>query len=215
VLWRHGRTAWNRIDRFQGQLDTPLDEVGRQQAENAAALLVALGPDRLVASDLERARDTAAYLAEATGIDVTYDERLREVFLGGWQGRTRPEVAAEYPDELTAWLAGEDARRGGGETMVEVGERAAAAVRAHLDGMPEGATLVAVTHGGTARACIGTLLGLDVAVWSQLGPLGNCCWSVLAEGRLSAPEGASRWRLLEHNAGTLPTPVERGGDDAR
>ena len=62
-----------------------------------------------------------------------------------------------------------------------------------------------VTHGGTARAVIGTLLGLPVEHWDVFGGLANCSWSVLEEA------GRDEWRLAEHNAGTLPEAVV--GDD--
>ena len=68
--------------------------------------------------------------------------------------------------------------------------------------------LVAVTHGGTARATIGHLLGLTPDQWRVLGGLANACWSVLSA---AGPPDATRWRLTEHNAGTLPEPVV--GDD--
>ncbi len=63
VLWRHGRTEWNAAKRFQGQIDVSLDAVGLAQAESAAALLAGLHPDRIVSSDLSRARATAEALS--------------------------------------------------------------------------------------------------------------------------------------------------------
>jgi probable phosphoglycerate mutase len=59
---------------------------------------------------------------------------------------------------------------------------------------------VVVSHGGTIRTMIGRLLDLDPALWERFGGLSNCCWSVLGQG-------VRGWRLLEHNAGTLPQPV--------
>ena len=67
--------------------------------------------------------------------------------------------------------------------------------------VPPGGTLVVVTHGGSARAAIGSLLDLPLDRWAVVGGLANCCWSVLEEAR---PAG---WRLVEHNAGSLPEPV--------
>lgn len=96
-------------------------------------------------------------------------------------------------------------RRGGGELETEVADRAAPVVLRHADGLPDGGTLVVVSHGGTIRTTIGRLLGLEAYHWEGLGGLSNCCWSVLGEG-------ARGWRLLEHNAGTLPEPV-LGDDD--
>ncbi|RYY43820.1 MAG: histidine phosphatase family protein, partial [Actinomycetales bacterium] len=68
VLWRHGRTEWNVAGRVQGQTDTSLDDVGREQARAAAARLASLRPVRILSSDLERARDTAEELSRVTGV---------------------------------------------------------------------------------------------------------------------------------------------------
>lgn len=206
VLWRHGRTAWNVGGRFQGQLDPPLDEVGVAQAARSAAVLAEMRPCVLVSSDLQRARSTAAALASAAGLAVAEDAGLREIALGTWQGLTRPQVQEQFPEEYAAWLAGEDVRRGHGETYAEVGRRCSAVLRASLESVPAGGVLVAVVHGGTARAAIGTLLDLDPGAWWRFAPLGNCRWSVLLE----AERG---WRLEEHNAGQLPSADEGRGDD--
>lgn len=96
-------------------------------------------------------------------------------------------------------------RRGGGELETEVADRAAPVVLQHVDKLPADGTLVVVSHGGTIRTTIGRLLGLEARHWESFGGLSNCCWSVLGEG-------ARGWRLLEHNAGTLPEPV-LGDDD--
>lgn len=111
----------------------------------------------------------------------------------------------QFGDQYAAWKRGEPVRRGGGELETEVADRAAPFVLGHADKLPAGGTLVVVSHGGTIRTTIGRLLGLESRHWESLGGLSNCCWSVLGEG-------ARGWRLLEHNAGTLPEPV-LGDDD--
>jgi len=195
LLVRHGRTAWNAQRRFQGQLDPPLDEVGVAQAAAVAPVLAALEPVALLCSDLQRARDTAAPLAAMTGLLVAPDARLREIALGEWQGLTRAEAAERFPVEHEEWTLGRDVRRGGstGETYAEVGRRAVACLDDALDSAGEG-LVVAVTHGGTARAVIGTLLGLPRDLWSRIGPLGNCRSVVLRRGETAG------WRLAEHNS---------------
>jgi glucosyl-3-phosphoglycerate phosphatase len=206
VLLRHGRTEWNATGRFQGQLDSPLDGVGRAQAAAAGVAVAPMQPDALVASDLSRARDTALEVSAATGLDVAIDPRLREINLGSWQGLTRAEARAQFPEEYAHWQTGEDARRGGGETYAECGARAAECVQEYLDELGPGALLVAVTHGSAARATIGTMIGMDPDTWWRLAPLSNCRWSLLADmGR--------GWRIEEHNAGS--PPEEETGDDAR
>jgi len=200
VVWRHGRTTWNFEGRFQGQMDSPLDDTGLAQARAAAGVLARLAPDALVSSDLERAARTARELARLSGLDVSYDDGLREAYLGTWQGLTHGEVEQRFPGELAAWMRGDLERRGGGETNAEVAERAVTVIERALEKLPDVGTLVAVTHGYAARVAIGRMIGLPQVHWRALGALSNCCWSVLGWS-------GHGWALLEHNAGTLPQPV--------
>ncbi|WP_034277146.1 histidine phosphatase family protein [Actinospica robiniae] len=205
VLWRHGQTEWNLEGRLQGQTDVPLDEIGRAQAQAAARLLAALEPDVVISSDLSRAEDTASALARLVKLEVELDEGLRETYVGTWQGLTDEEIKAKFPEEYAAWRKDHyHQRRGGGELEAEVAERAVAAIERALARVPARGTIVVVTHGGTARVAIARLLGLPEQAAGVLGGLSNCCWSVLGEGHRG-------WRLLEHNAGSLPEPVI--GDD--
>lgn len=205
ILWRHGQTSWNLERRFQGSTDIELTDTGTAQARRAARLLASLKPDAIVASDLKRAVATAAELAAVTGLPVTHEEGLRETYAGEWQGLTHDEIIARFGDQYDAWKRGEAVRRGGGELETEVADRAAPIVLRHAEKLPDNGTLVVVSHGGTIRTTIGRLLGLESHHWEGLGGLSNCCWSVLGQG-------ARGWRLLEHNAGTLPEPV-LGDDD--
>lgn len=206
VLLRHGRTAWNAERRFQGHADPPLDEVGRVQAYEVAALVAALRPDFLISSDAARALQTAQRLAAATGLTPQVEPRLRERGLGHWEGLTRDEVAAAYPDEYADWIAGKDVSRRGGETREQV---AARAVAAYHD-LPDVPIAVLVTHSATAMALSTALLGLDQQV-HVLGPLANCHWSELVA------DGAAGWRLRAHNLGVpgvvVPVPVVGEPDD--
>ncbi|MDJ0340165.1 histidine phosphatase family protein [Streptomyces sp. H10-C2] len=205
VLWRHGQTEWNLEQRFQGSTDIPLTADGLAQARRSARLLGALEPAAIIASDLQRASATAAELAAVTRLGVTHYEGLRETYAGDWQGLTHTEIVALHGEQYAAWKRGEPVRRGGGELETEVADRAAPVVLSEAEKLADGGTLVVVSHGGTIRTTIGRLLGLEPGHWEALGGLSNCCWSVLGEG-------ARGWRLLEHNAGTLPEPVL--GDDS-
>jgi broad specificity phosphatase PhoE len=199
VLWRHGRTEWNATGRFQGQLDPPLDDEGRTQAVRAAPHLVAAGlsPDDtvVVSSDLSRAAETAATLTALLGVPLRLDERLREHGMGSWEGLTRDEVAARFPEQFADWTAGRPVRGRGGEDPAEVAERALAA----LADLPEATTAVVVTHGGTAGRLLERLLGLGADHRRVFGPLGNCSWSELVVQ-------GSCWRLLRHNSAALQLP---------
>ena len=162
-----------------------------------AQVLVEAAPALVVTSDLVRAAATAQALADAVGLTPVGDVRLRELDLGRWQGLTSEQAREQFPDEHAAWRSGRDVPRGGGETYAQAGERAASSVADHLRSVPPGGTLVAVTHGGTARAALGVLLDLPPAAWPRLAPLGNTCWSVLVEGDVG-------WRLERHNTGLGP-----------
>jgi probable phosphoglycerate mutase len=191
VLLRHGRTGDNAAGRVQGQRDTALDAQGRAQAEAVAGPLAALRPVTLLTSDLSRAVDTARPVARATGLEPVLDARLRELHLGSWQGLTSEQARERFPQEHADWRAGRDVPRGGGETYSQAAERAVECLVEHL---PESGTLLAVTHGGTARAAIGRLLDLPVPCWGSLAGLDNTCWSVVAES-------GRGWRLERHGVG--------------
>jgi probable phosphoglycerate mutase len=192
LLLRHGRTAHNASGRFQGQVDVPLDDVGRAQALRVAPLIAARRPVTIISSDSSRAVDTAMAVAELTGHEVLLEQALREIDVGGWAGLTLDEVKATFPQEYEDWVNGnrEQLRRGGGETYGEVGARAFTAVWPLLDG-PMDEVVLAVTHGGTARSLIDVLLGIPVRMRHVLGGLPNAGWSRLEEGRFG-------WRLAEH-----------------
>jgi len=198
VLWRHGQTVWNAEGRFQGQSDIPLDPTGEAQAERAARLLAGLRPDAIISSDLRRATATAAPLARISGLTVTLDKDLRERYGGAWEGLNDAQIRERYPAEHAAWAPPD------GESLAAVGERVAGVLQRVADGLPAGALAVVVSHGAAIRTGLSRLLGLPDELWGALGPLANCAWSVAGLRR-----GA--WRLLEHNAGTLPEPVL--GDD--
>lgn len=201
VLWRHGRTEWNAAGRFQGQTDVELDDTGRQQARESAARLAALEPDLLVSSDLKRTRDTTEVLAALVDCPVDLDERLRETFAGEWQGCTSAEIAERWPDEYKLWRSGDPLLRvGGGETRQEVADRVVAAVTDAAARLPDDGLAVLTSHGGAARLGIAALIGMPLRLFTNIGGLSNCSWSMLREGE----EG---WILVEHNAGTLPPPV--------
>lgn len=195
LILRHGRTTWNAQNRYQGQADPPLDALGTAQAEAAASLLGMFAPDLIVSSDLQRASATADALGAATGLPVVLDARLRERSLGHWEGLTRDEVEAAYPEEFLEWRAGRNVSRRGGETREEVTARTSE-LFAQLPPVP---VVVLVTHSATALALTEAILGLEHER-HILGPLANCHWSDLQRSD-DAPGVPVTWRLRAHNAG--------------
>ncbi|GAA2600013.1 histidine phosphatase family protein [Winogradskya consettensis] len=206
IVWRHGNTDWNAGHRVQGQTDVPLNDLGRQQAVDAAELLVRLRPDVLVSSDLVRASDTAAALAALTGLSPSYDKRLRERYFGQWQGLTMAEVAEQRPDEHARWTAGADVIGGDVETLDDLGERVADGLQAAADLVPAGGTVVVATHGAAARSGVGHLLGWPREQLRSLRALQNCHWVELSH------DGSRGWQLAAYNVGPfserpVPPPV--------
>jgi glucosyl-3-phosphoglycerate phosphatase len=194
VLWRHGQTIWNAQRRFQGQTDVPLDDTGEAQAASAASRLATLRPDAIFSSDLSRAAGTAVPLARLTGLAVTLDKDLRERSGGSWEGLTDTEIAERFPVERATWSPPD------GEPSAAVADRVGAALHRIAETLGDSGLAVVVSHGAALRLGMARLLRLPDDVFGVLGPLSNCSWSVLGQR-------SGRWRLLEHNAGTLPEPV--------
>ncbi len=201
VLWRHGQTDWNLVNRFQGHSDIPLNQTGIEQARRAAPLLFGLRPSKIISSDLIRAKQTAEELANLSKLPIHIDPALRETNGGKWEGRTGAENRADDYEKFVNWLDGNDEPAGDfGERRSEIALRAVTAIEKALDQETE--TLVVVTHGGTARIIIGKMLGLPMTQWASIGGLSNASWSILENGHHRAG-----WILVEHNAGSLPEPI--------
>jgi probable phosphoglycerate mutase len=206
IVWRHGNTDWNAGNRVQGQTDVPLNELGRQQAVDAAELLVRLHPAAIVSSDLQRAADTASALAALTGLSVRQDERLRERYFGVWEGLTMAEVKAARPDEHARWQAGADVVGGDVETLTDLGKRVADGLLEAAELAPPGGTVVVATHGAGARQGIGQVLGWPMEQLRTLRALQNCHWVELTH------DAARGWQLGAYNVGPfsdrpVPPPV--------
>lgn len=149
IAIRHGETAWNVDTRIQGQLDIPLNERGRWQAEQAALALAGEAIDAIYTSDLWRAYDTALCIDKAKGVRLATREGLRERGFGAFQGKTFAEIEAAWPDQALVWRKRDPhwAPPGGGESLLTMRERATDAV-AELAARHLGQQIVVVTHGG-------------------------------------------------------------------
>jgi glucosyl-3-phosphoglycerate phosphatase len=192
VLVRHGESAWNAINRLQGQADAPLSDLGREQARALRHTLAALPDLGTATSDLSRARDTAI-LAGYDGAEE--DVRWRERSLGVWEGHLEAEVPA---DELTAFREGEHVPEGG-ESWAELQARVGAAV----ENLATRGSWLVFTHGGCVRAAVAHLTGADHR--TIVGPANTSItvlelgrrrrvlafnWSPTSDGRVHIPEGS-------------------------
>ena len=167
LLLRHAETDWNRERRFQGWRDVPLSASGREQARSAARLLAATPLTAVWSSPLARARETAALIAAPHTLPVRESDAFKEMGFGTWEGLTREEVQARFPDALAAWAARpHEARWPGAESLAAVRARALGGLE-ELRQAHKGQTVCLVSHGITSRVLILEALGLGLdRLWS-------------------------------------------------
>ena len=173
-LFRHGETDWNREERFQGHIDVPLNDRGREQAREVARRLRERGAklDAVISSDLSRAWETAEIvvrtlaseeLLSPTPLELLKHTGLREAHLGEAQGLTHAEIEARYGTELiTRWrswrVTDADVSYPGGETGAVVLARVLGALEELALARPELAHIGVATHGGVIRRVMQKLL---------------------------------------------------------
>ncbi len=194
LLVRHGRTAANVEQRWQGHGDWPLDETGTAQAQRLRFVLPAV--DALYASPLARAAATATAIADIQGREIRYDDDLKEIGFGSWENLTMEEIAAADPDGWTVFAEGTDVARGGtGETFDSVRIRMTVAIDRIIENH-KGATVAAVSHGGATRAYLAGVLGLTYADRARIHNMVNTGFSRFLYGN-RGPVLAS-WNVAPH-----------------
>jgi 2,3-bisphosphoglycerate-dependent phosphoglycerate mutase len=148
ITLRHGETAWNAEQRIQGQLDVPLNDTGRWQAQRLGLALQDAGIQVVYSSDLSRTADTAAAFAGPAGLPVQIDLRLRERHFGEWQGCTYAELHERWPEDADAWRRRDPGfGPAGGETLTAFHERSIA-IYTELCARHPGQVIAVFAHGG-------------------------------------------------------------------
>jgi probable phosphoglycerate mutase len=201
-LVRHCQTAWNVEGRFLGCTDLPLTEGGQAQAATLVPAFARIPLVAIYTSDLQRAVATAAPIAEAHGLPVQTDPRLREMHQGDLEGFTGAEMRPRYTDFFAAWEADPaDVVVPGGESLRQMLARASAAVReitaAHV-GVGETHMLI-VSHGLTLQAIIGEAIGLDLRYALRLRPQHGSVSTLLLPGTDGKPRHPILTRLNDRN----------------
>lgn len=161
-LVRHGATSRTAEDRFSGDAGVDLSEEGREQVRALAERLRLCPIDAVYASPLSRTRQTAEIIAERRPLPIAMRDGLREIGHGHWEGLSRREVEARFPDEYSAWE--EDPftyAPEGGESGLSVLARALPVVREIMVAHP-GQTVLVVSHKATIRLLLASLLGFDM-----------------------------------------------------
>ena len=170
VLVRHGQTEWNRVERFRGRADVPLNAAGLAQAEAASRRIAAAWrPAAVYASPLSRAVRTAEAIARPLNLLVQVAPGLVDIDYGQWQGLTPDEARQRWPEMAHAWYeAPHRARIPGGETLAALQTRAMAAVR-ELAAEHEGQTIVLVSHTVVNRVILLGVVGAGLERFWGLG----------------------------------------------
>lgn len=178
VIWliRHGETEWSISGRHTGRTDLPLTAAGLARAATLAPRVAGIDAGLVLASPLQRARDTA----EAAGLAPELDDDLVEWDYGAWEGRTTAEIRAEAHDP--GWLVWDHPVPPGatpGEQVVDVGDRADRVIARCRPVLAGGRDCILVAHGHVLRiltarwlglpAIDGRLFALDPARLSALG----------------------------------------------
>ncbi len=155
---RHGQTDANAASIWQGQGDVGLSDVGREQAMSLRRRLAAKDYDFVYSSDLRRSTQTS----ELAGLEPTEDASWREMDIGAWEGLTRTEVQARFPEVMARLQSGDrHMEMGGGESWHEFGHRINAAVERLIAETPPGSRVLVMAHGGVINAALLECLGFQ------------------------------------------------------
>ncbi len=193
IMLRHGRTEANAQGLLQGRIDPDLDELGVRQAAAAASAIGNV--DRVIASPLARAQQTAA----AFGVAVETDERFIELDYGDWEGMP---VRAVPQQTWADWRADLTFTPPGGESLAELSIRVRAGLE-DLASQAEDANIVIVSHVSPIKASAAWALGVgDQATWRMF--LGQASISRLAIGQ-GGPR-LTAFNVTEHLEGLDPGP---------
>jgi ribonuclease H / adenosylcobalamin/alpha-ribazole phosphatase len=169
-LIRHGETADNLQMRYLGVRDEALTENGKEQASRVAEALSRVPVKMVISSHLRRARDTAAKIQHACGIELRLDERLAEGSFGNWEGLTRAEVlelGSRDAKLLAQWESEPSCAPPEGESMESIQRRIVALAEELLNDFPN-SSLALVSHVGPIKALLCSVLGIPLQASRRL-----------------------------------------------
>ncbi|WP_293349529.1 MULTISPECIES: histidine phosphatase family protein [unclassified Microcoleus] len=161
LLVRHGETDWNRAGKFQGQIDVPLNDNGREQARQAAEFLKDVKLDFAISSSMLRPKETAEIILKYHGdLQLELRDELREISHGLWEGKFESEIEASYPGLLEEWKTSpENVQMPEGENLEQVSTRAIAAWREIVKSVS--GTGIVVAHDAVNKALLCHLFNLE------------------------------------------------------
>lgn len=168
---RHGETTWNRAGRIQGQKNTGLTELGRQQARELREELLEVEFDQVISSDLHRCRETTALLLEGRDLPIGYSKRFRERGFGGLEGLTWNEARSQHPS-----LFQSTGVQASVKPELEIEDQGTTFRDRVLEGLariprryPEARRVLLVTHGGVIKVLLREAEGNKTFMVSNCG----------------------------------------------
>jgi len=168
ILVRHGETDWNKQGRFQGQIDIPLNQNGKAQAQAASKFLKDVSIQKAFSSSLSRPKETAQIiLKEHPGIDISLKDNLIEIGHGKWEGKLETEIKSDWPDLLKMWKSlPEKVQMPDGENIKEVSKRSITGWMEICKSLKNDETALVVAHDAVNKTILCHLLGLTPSeIW--------------------------------------------------
>lgn len=202
-LIRHGETAWNAQNRFQGHQDSPLTAIGIAQAQAAAHYLRNHTLTALYSSDLPRTLQTAAPIASATGLPIVQEPALRERNLGIFEGLTREEIAERFAEDFARYKAREPEHIiPSGESLSQLNQRGLAIMetlaRRHV-----GERIGIVSHGALLTTFLRHLNSIPLHLPSQFAIHNG------SVSRIRFDHASNTWTIVSQGEILHPTPESR------
>ena len=178
-LIRHGETDWNATGRIQGQMQSQLTDLGKQQARSLQSELLGFNFDRVFSSSSIRARQTADLALEHIEQPFTYLDSLREIYLAQWEGHLYKEIEARDPQGMHAFRHQPhlfDVE--GAETFFDLQKRALAAIGDIIAQCP-GQEIAIVSHGAWIKSALCHYEGRAMSEFWEPPRMHNCCHSII------------------------------------
>jgi broad specificity phosphatase PhoE len=206
-LVRHGETYWNEMERMQGWQDSALTSKGRYTASLLAFALGRIPLRAVYASTSARAIATAGILVAGRDLPIRTSDDLREIGLGGWEGRPAKDIAVEEPSRFRDFRERPDRYEAaeGGETFAQVQQRVTAFVKA-IAAAHAGEEVLIVSHSIALKVLLAAWDGTPLAeLWEtpELQPCSHSIVEVSREGHATLLQYAGERRRLQKRAKAL------------
>lgn len=175
-LVRHGQTFANAEKKFAGIWDVSLNEIGINQAKSASEKLKHIKFDKIFASDLKRAFNTACYIAAPHNMEVVPTPAFREINFGKWEGKTYEEIKALDENGMEKWIADyQSFNAHGGESVADVYNRTSKAFDEIVNAYDKDAdvNVLIVAHGGVIQTLLTHICYGDLSGYWRFG-IDNC-----------------------------------------